>query len=77
MLEYQGYCKRRCDIMIKYDTLYVCPVCQSEHGADEWNESTEEDFGGVIMPIEVSPPEHFFSCPTCGSESEVDDIEEI
>jgi RNA polymerase subunit RPABC4/transcription elongation factor Spt4 len=60
--------------MIKYDTLYVCPVCSSEHDAHEWNDATEEDFGGNIMPIEVASPDHRFTCPTCSSVSDVDDV---
>jgi hypothetical protein len=58
------------------DTLYQCPVCESEHTAEEWNETTEEDFETHnIMPIEVAhSPEFRYTCPTCWSVADIEDI---
>lgn len=58
--------------MTSYDTIYTCPVCESEHIAEDWNESTEESFGEGILPIELADAadeEHEYACPTCGHES--------
>jgi RNA polymerase subunit RPABC4/transcription elongation factor Spt4 len=57
--------------MTKYDTLYVCPICTSEHTADEWNDATEDDFGGNIMPIEIAEPDCRYTCPTCSNVTDV------
>jgi RNA polymerase subunit RPABC4/transcription elongation factor Spt4 len=62
--------------MTKYDTLYICPLCGSEHDTDEWNEATEEDFGTGIMPLEIAPgnEEFEYTCPTCSHTSDAKDL---
>lgn len=61
--------------MVTYDTLYECPVCFAKHGAKEWNEATEEDFGAGIMPIGLADSfEYRYTCPTCMSEINKEDL---
>lgn len=63
--------------MTKYDTIYVCPLCESEHTSEEWNEATEQDCGPNIMPIELAVPyDYIYTCPTCSHESGIQDLEE-
>lgn len=61
--------------MPKIDTLYKCPVCESEHTAEEWNETTAEDYEAEIMPLEVADsPEYRYTCPTCWNITDIEDI---
>ena len=63
--------------MRMYDILYLCPQCQSEHNAQEWNETTEETYGAGILPIEQGWPEHFYVCPTCQEVVNSEDISDL
>jgi hypothetical protein len=60
----------------KLDILYKCPLCESEHTAGEWNETTEEFFeASNIMPLEVADsPEYRYTCPTCWEVTGIEDI---
>lgn len=64
--------------MISYDTLYLCPNCETEHPAGDWNLSTQDDFGGNIMPIDVADDvEYEYTCPSCDKVSAIMNIKAI
>lgn len=63
--------------MIRYDILYVCPSCESEHTIMEWNTATREKFGEPILSLGLAnEPSYEYTCPTCSHISSYEEIKE-
>lgn len=45
---------------------YECPHCEETYGAEDWNKSTEEEYGTTITRLEDEDVEEAaFVCPNC------------
>jgi hypothetical protein len=56
---------------------FICLECNGASEYESWNESTEQQYGGEIYPIEDDSERDvcYFCCPKCKAESIGSEIE--